>query len=118
MFEESARTIIDGVLEGYNGTIFAYGQTGAGALKRFCVAIFGPAAGLLDFSRPFFACLDEQCMTAVSIGVASLRCLIVSAGKTFTMEGRAGEHTEGVTPRTFSAIFEAIAATTDRQFLV
>lgn len=30
VYNLTARTIIDSVLEGYNGTIFAYGQTGAG----------------------------------------------------------------------------------------
>jgi hypothetical protein len=30
MFELTTRDIIDGVIEGFNGTIFAYGQTGAG----------------------------------------------------------------------------------------
>ena len=30
VYEEAARPIIDGVLQGFNGTIFAYGQTGSG----------------------------------------------------------------------------------------
>lgn len=30
VFKSSATTIIDSALEGYNGCIFAYGQTGAG----------------------------------------------------------------------------------------
>ena len=30
LFDETARPIIDSVIEGYNGTIFAYGQTGTG----------------------------------------------------------------------------------------
>ncbi|CAI2385220.1 unnamed protein product [Moneuplotes crassus] len=30
LFEESSRAIVGNVLEGYNGTIFAYGQTGTG----------------------------------------------------------------------------------------
>ena len=30
LYNTSARTIVDNVLEGYNGTIFCYGQTGAG----------------------------------------------------------------------------------------
>ena len=30
LFEETANPIIDNVFEGYNGTIFAYGQTGTG----------------------------------------------------------------------------------------
>ena len=30
IYKQTASTIVDSVLEGYNGTIFAYGQTGAG----------------------------------------------------------------------------------------
>ena len=30
IFEDTALPIIESVLEGYNGTIFAYGQTGTG----------------------------------------------------------------------------------------
>ncbi len=30
MFDDTARGIVDSVIEGYNGTVFAYGQTGAG----------------------------------------------------------------------------------------
>ena len=30
IYDETAAPIVDGVLQGYNGTIFAYGQTGAG----------------------------------------------------------------------------------------
>ena len=32
VYNECARKIVDSVLEGYNGTIFAYGQTGTGQL--------------------------------------------------------------------------------------
>jgi len=30
VYEDAAQAIVDSVLEGYNGTIFAYGQTGTG----------------------------------------------------------------------------------------
>ena len=30
IFDKCARPVVDAVLEGYNGTLFAYGQTGAG----------------------------------------------------------------------------------------
>jgi hypothetical protein len=30
VYEQTARTLVDSVLEGFNGTIFAYGQTGTG----------------------------------------------------------------------------------------
>lgn len=56
---------------------------------------------------------------ALDIFQISVRLLTaLCAGKTFTMEGSAGEQAAGVTPRAFSAIFDAIATTIDRQFLV
>lgn len=30
VYSETAKPIVDSVLEGYNGTVFAYGQTGTG----------------------------------------------------------------------------------------
>ena len=30
IFTETAKPVVDAVLEGYNGTVFAYGQTGTG----------------------------------------------------------------------------------------
>ena len=30
VYDSAAKPIIDGVLEGFNGTIFAYGQSGSG----------------------------------------------------------------------------------------
>jgi kinesin family protein 3/17 len=30
IYDETVRAIVDAVLQGYNGTIFAYGQTGTG----------------------------------------------------------------------------------------
>ena len=30
VYNETAKPIVDSVLEGYNGTVFAYGQTGTG----------------------------------------------------------------------------------------
>ena len=29
-YDTAVKKIVDGVLQGYNGTVFAYGQTGAG----------------------------------------------------------------------------------------
>lgn len=42
VYEQTVRPLVDSVLEGFNGTIFAYGQTGTG--KTFTME------GLLDFS--------------------------------------------------------------------
>ena len=56
------------MLHGYNGTIFAYGQTGT--------------------------------------------------GKTYTMEGLTTDGNQGVIPRSFDHIFNHIAQSCDRQYLV
>jgi kinesin family protein 3/17 len=37
IFRISAQPIVESVLNGYNGTIFAYGQTGTGACLSSCV---------------------------------------------------------------------------------
>jgi hypothetical protein len=37
VYETTARTIVDSALQGYNATIFAYGQTGAG--KTFTMSV-------------------------------------------------------------------------------
>ncbi|CAF1223039.1 unnamed protein product [Adineta ricciae] len=69
VYEQTARPLVDSVIEGFNGTIFAYGQTGT--------------------------------------------------GKTFTMEGvRSQVELRGIIPSSFAHIFDAIAHTTSRQFLV
>lgn len=67
VYDATARGIVDSVLEGFNGTVFCYGQTGT--------------------------------------------------GKTFTMEGRAGE-AAGIIPRAFDHLFSAISASGDLTFLV
>ena len=36
IYNKVARTIVDFILEGYNGTIFAYGQTGTGVFNFPC----------------------------------------------------------------------------------
>ncbi|CAF1178533.1 unnamed protein product [Rotaria sp. Silwood1] len=69
VYEQTARALVDSVLEGFNGTIFAYGQTGT--------------------------------------------------GKTFTMEGvRSQPELRGIIPSSFAHIFDSIAHSTSRQFLV
>ncbi|QQP40262.1 Kinesin-like protein, partial [Caligus rogercresseyi] len=45
VYEESFKPIVDSVLEGFNGTIFAYGQTGTG--KTWTVEGTEEAPGLI-----------------------------------------------------------------------
>ncbi len=39
VYNETARPIVDSALEGFNGTIFAYGQTGTGKSAFACVCV-------------------------------------------------------------------------------
>lgn len=69
IYDQIMRPIVDSVLEGYNCTVFAYGQTGT--------------------------------------------------GKTYTMEGIATDkERRGIIPNSFEHIFNHIARTTDKQYLV
>ena len=36
-YEDAAYNLVEGVIEGYNGTVFAYGQTGCG--KSFTMQV-------------------------------------------------------------------------------
>ncbi|KAK4337143.1 hypothetical protein RND71_043361 [Anisodus tanguticus] len=69
IYDQIMRPIVDSVLEGFNGTIFAYGQTGT--------------------------------------------------GKTYTMEGISNDkERRGIIPNSFSHIFNHIARTQNKQYLV
>ncbi|KAL7636199.1 UNVERIFIED_CONTAM: hypothetical protein RMT77_012956 [Armadillidium vulgare] len=69
LYDETFQPLVDSVLSGFNGTIFAYGQTGT--------------------------------------------------GKTYTMEGNASVPEErGVIPNSFDHIFNTIARSSNRQYLV
>ncbi|KAI8911609.1 P-loop containing nucleoside triphosphate hydrolase protein [Gorgonomyces haynaldii] len=69
VYSRTARSIVDSVLEGFNGTVFVYGQTGT--------------------------------------------------GKTFSMQGVPDvPHLRGIIPTCFHHIFDHIARTTHKQFLV
>lgn len=59
LYEEAAAPIVDNVMEGYNGTIFAYGQTGTGKTHTM--------EGRLDPA-------EEQCVPAIAARVTPSHC--------------------------------------------
>jgi hypothetical protein len=66
VYDETAHPLIEQVLEGYNGTIFAYGQTGCG--KSFTMM------GLHDPPEMRGACLlSPSCLSPLSTDVQSRR---------------------------------------------
>ena len=40
LYDVCAAPVVQAVLEGYNGTVFAYGQTGAGKVKQKCISLY------------------------------------------------------------------------------
>jgi kinesin family member 3A len=83
-YEESCFGLIESVLEGFNGTIFAYGQTGCGSS--------------LSLPAP----------------PTSLPLLIILSGKTWTMQGpNQPPELRGVIPNSFSHIFDHVTASKD-----
>ena len=92
-YQQTAAPIVESVLEGYNGTIFCYGQTGAGTT---CIAM------------PVRACVRACVCCCVRV---SMR--LHAAGKTFTMDGEddslpSDTSKRGLMPNTFQHIFDSI----------
>ena len=42
VFEKSTKFLIDGIMQGYNGTVFAYGATGAGKTHTMLGTVDSP----------------------------------------------------------------------------
>lgn len=88
-YEEACFSLIESVLEGFNGTIFAYGQTGLVVLAVFL----------------YVYCIYNN--------------ISFSCGKSWTMQGLLDPpELKGVIPNSFSHIFEFVKATKDAQFLI
>ena len=128
MFEETAQPIIESVLGGYNGTIFAYGQTGAGdaacrlqccgQLLKVIMQVHEVHSSNLDHSPLHALQKIDQAPRQVPHANALLHPTTL-AGKKFTMEGRGGDDSAaGIVPRTFAAVYAAIAGSSSRQYLV
>ncbi|OMJ85852.1 hypothetical protein SteCoe_12766 [Stentor coeruleus] len=58
IFEKTTKFLIDGVANGYNATVFAYGATGAGKTHTMIGDADKPGLMLLTF-EDIFACLDR-----------------------------------------------------------
>ena len=95
-YQQTAAPIVESVLEGYNGTIFCYGQTGAGTT---CIMM------------PVRACVRACVMRVCGCVRVSMR--LHAAGKTFTMDGEddslpSDTSKRGLMPNTFQHIFDSI----------
>lgn len=122
VYDQVCKPIVDSVLEGYNGTIFAYGQTGTG--KTYTMEGAG---------RPGVRRKSSDTVTTPSAKLPSsankLRKFPAATNKSESAglinEGRSKENidvigveSEGVIPRAFKQIFEHISKHSKVQFLV
>lgn len=114
VYETCAAPVVESVLNGYNGTIFAYGQVRTCTPLRPCFHFIRvavslmpalPVAALFDllFPSPLVTCRDPQ----------------TGAGKTHTMEGYPDPPDQrGIIPNSFKHIFDRVAISENQQFLV
>ena len=95
VYDETAHPLIEQVLEGYNGTIFAYGQTGCG--KSFTMM------GLVE--------PPEMVRRALSFPAPWPSCAPLTPGR------RAGAQ-RGIIPNAFVHIFNHISVEQKKEFLI
>ena len=53
IYDVCAAPVVQSVLEGYNGTIFCYGQTGAGKVSMRCILIAVVEQTVVSVLSPF-----------------------------------------------------------------
>lgn len=117
VYNQVCKPIVDSVLEGYNGTIFAYGQTGTG--KTYTME----GAGRHDIRRKS----SDTSSSKLPNSASKQRKLPAGTNKSGSAglinEGRSkvdviGDESEGVIPRAFKHIFDHISKHSKVQFLV
>lgn len=78
IYEDTARHIVDSVMEGYNGTIFAYGQTGTG--KTYTMEGVEGEEGLGVIPRAF-----RQIFEKIELGASNAVCLFSTNSHSFLL---------------------------------
>lgn len=100
IFEEVAKAQVDACIQGYNATIFAYGQTGTG--KTYTMEV-------------------RACSAAISLAKrapGAARRAEKSRRRCFS-QGKGDKETQGVIPNAFEHIFESLKADmSGREYLV
>ncbi|RYG55449.1 hypothetical protein EON66_05290 [archaeon] len=118
VYEETAFGLVESVLQGYNGTIFAYGQTGACLLRTraHLRALQGVStAGTRGKDTRSSPSHQFGLCTRMCGHFAWTRCGSAGSGKTYSMQGRADPpELRGIIPNSFDHIFEFIKATREK----
>lgn len=102
MFEECVAPLVDGLFQGYNATVLAYGQV------KYCNSCLSS----FYFSFPFFGMSHYHHNIHVSEALKTFEIsdvLQTGSGKTYTMgtSCRDGSHT-GLIPQVLNALFDKI----------
>lgn len=93
VYEETARPIVDSVLEGYNGTVFAYGQTGTGKTHT----MDGGAGDTGIIPRTFQQIFEAIQVTACLMYLTVRRCMHAHINVTYILGATAElPHFEGL----------------------
>lgn len=116
VYNESAKDIVDGVLEGYNGTVMAYGQTGSGKTHTIRGGE-GMQAGVIPRAlEQIFASLREKnAECSVQISYLQLYCeilqdLLAPGSCSLSMRERPGGEVfvEGLSRHSVASVAEAM----------
>jgi hypothetical protein len=114
VYDKVCRPIVDSVLEGFNGTIFAYGQTGTG--KTYTME--GPKQLYHKKTNGRKSSRQEPPPKADSTSeTESKRKRSNHESDESTIE-RASKEQAGIIPRTFEQIFDHVQSNTECQFLI
>jgi hypothetical protein len=119
VYDSVARQVVDAFLDGYNGTLLAYGQTGAGMvgsvhLRAQCCVTSLRILLSKHNAIAVFAIDCLLCVRALSTQVPGVQSVFCFAGKTFTMLGPGTklkdmtEDEQGCMPRAMAQVFEAL----------
>lgn len=119
VYNSVCRPIVEGVLGGYNGTIFAYGQTGTG--KTYTMEGLGNRSSRRTASEipaPGSVVKDSAEDTQTVTNSAASAKLKLPAMRQQQQPASSQDESRGVIPRAFKHIFDHIAGQRDVQFLV
>lgn len=101
LYDETFRDLVQSVIEGFNGTIFAYGQTGTG--KTFTMQ---------GMKVNWEIVVGWEWQTTSDVGVQTIQ------GYEYFLGPKNDPELRGVIPNSFEHIFQHIARTENQQYLI
>lgn len=106
IYEDICYSLVESTLEGYNGTIFAYGQTGCG--KTYTMQVSRKEFDTNDFIPSYIFCLPAKLTVITNI------LLVYRISQDGSYENASHN---GIIPRCFDHIFETISISSSVRYL-